>query len=66
MTMKHLAEGVLQASGMRNDFRLAKLIDVAQMTISGWRTGKLHKCHIDVFDRINASTGIPYDRLFAW
>ena len=66
MTMKHVLNGLLQATGKRSDRQLRLMLDIDGAMFTRWRQGQNVGCHIRVFDRINVVTGVPFDRLFAW
>lgn len=66
MTVKHLLEGAMQHTRSRNHHQLTVLTGLNTAAVSRMAAGKNIGMTIRTLDRIQRTTGVPIDTLFAW
>ena len=66
MTVKHILEGVMQHTKARNHNHLSKMTGLDTAAISRIVAGESVGMTIRSLDRIQRTTGVPIDTLFAW
>jgi DNA-binding Xre family transcriptional regulator len=66
MTMRHLVDGLMQATKCANHCRLAWTCDVEHSTISLLHNGKANDMALSTLAKIHDATGVPVERMFAW
>lgn len=66
MTAKHLIEGAMQHTKVRNHNQFAVLTELESATVSRMATGQYSGMRLETFDQIQRTTGVPADTLLAW
>lgn len=66
MTMKHVIEGLMQATKCKNHSQLSKLLDFPQGIICRLAQGKSKTLGMDNLLQVHTTTGVSIQTLFDW
>lgn len=66
MTMRHLIDGLMQATNSPNHHVLGLVVGIDKATISRIQSGKQPNMHINTMSQIQHCSRVPFDTLFMW
>lgn len=64
--MRHMLDGLMQATNTPNHKQLGILLGLDNATISRIHHGKLKDVRLHTLASIRERSGVPFDTLFAW
>ena len=66
MTIKHMLDGLMQATKSRHNGELAAKLDLEPCTLSKISRGEQISMRMDKVNKIHRRSGVPLDTLFTW